>query len=93
MFSHNSGQHKSRTLAFEFEFAEIFVIENRLPVSVSRGVGSPGHQQRAEQILDPLMQRHHQRQNFFNNIFFQCLILDYMHVFARYSLKLTFRKY
>ncbi len=36
-------------------------------------------------------QRHHQRQNFFNNIFLQCMILDYMHVFARYSLKLTFR--
>ena len=62
----------------------IFRCFRRLPVSASRGVGSPGHQQRAEQILDPLKQRHHQRQNFFNNIFFQCIILDYMHVFARY---------
>ena len=59
----------------------------------SSGPGSLGHQQRAEQILDPLKQRHHQRQNFFNNIFFHCIILDYMNGFARYSLKLTFRKY
>ena len=42
-----------------------------------------------EQILGPLKQRHHQRQKFF----FQCIVLDYMHVFARYSLKWTFRKY
>jgi hypothetical protein len=46
-----------------------------------------------EQILGPLKQRHHQRQKIFNNIFFQCIVLDYMHVFARYSLKWTFRKY
>jgi hypothetical protein len=59
----------------------------------SSGPDSPGHQQRAEQILDPSKQRHNQRQNFFNKNFFQCIILDYMHVFARYSLKLTFRKY
>jgi hypothetical protein len=46
-----------------------------------------------EQILGPLKQRHHQRQKIFNNIFFQCIVLDYVHVFARYSLKWTFRKY
>ena len=40
-----------------------------------------------EQILGPLKQRHHQRKKIFNNIFFQCIVLDYMHVFARYSLK------
>ncbi len=70
----------------------IFRCFRRLPVSASWGVGSAGHQHRAEQILDPMKQCHHQRQNFFNNIFFQCIILDYMHVFARYSLKLTVGK-
>jgi hypothetical protein len=113
MFSHNSGQHSSRTLAFElFQFwLRIRVdIRNRksLPVSVSRGVDHSPHRRVGEsptprigesrsrlfeQILGPLKQRHHQRQKIFNNIFFQCIVLDYMHVFARYSLKWTFRKY
>ncbi len=46
-----------------------------------------------EQILGPLKQRHHQWQKIFNNIFFQCIVLDYVHGFARYWLKWTFRKY
>ena len=68
---------------FGFEFVEIFIIENRLPVSVSRGVDDSPHRRVGdspiprigesgsrlfEQILGPLKQRHHQRQKIFNNI-------------------------
>jgi len=66
---------------FGFEFVEIFVIENRLPDLVSRGVvDSPYRwvgESAIEQLLDPLKQRHHKRQQFFDNIFFQCLISDW----------------
>jgi hypothetical protein len=100
MFSHNSGQHRSRTLAFElFRFWLGIHGDIRNRKSTPR-IGEAGSQRLPasasrlfEQILGPLKQRHHQQQKIFNNIFFLCIVLDYMHVFARYLKKWTFRKY
>ena len=100
MFSHNSGQHRSHTLAFElFRFwlrirGDIRKRKSTplIGESTTPRIGESGSRL-FEQILGPLKQRHHQRQKFFDNIFFQCIILDYVRVFARYSLKWTFRKY